>query len=48
MRLVGSDERLDWSVEDGGELTVTLPERLPVSAVTALDLGAEVRARAEG
>ena len=33
------------SVESGGDLSVTLPERLPVSAVTVLDLGTDVRAR---
>jgi alpha-L-fucosidase len=44
VRLVGFDEPLEWS-ERGGELTVTLPERLPVSAVTVLDLGEGVRAR---
>jgi hypothetical protein len=48
VRLVEIDELVDFSVDPGGELTVTLPERLPVSAVTAFDLGAEVRARAEG
>jgi alpha-L-fucosidase len=48
VRLVEVDERVDFSVEEGGGLTVTMPERLPVSAVTAFDLGAEVRARAEG
>ena len=45
VRLVGSpDVQLDWSSEDG-QLTVTLPELLPVSAVTVLDLGTDVRAR---
>ena len=44
VRLVGSDELLEFSV-DNGELTVTLPEQLPVSAVTVLDLGTEVRTR---
>ena len=44
VRLVGSYEQLHWSVERG-ELTVTLPERMPVSAATALDLGPDVRAR---
>jgi alpha-L-fucosidase len=47
VRLVASDELVDFSVVDGGSLRVTLPERLPVSAVTAFDLGAEVRARVE-
>ena len=44
VRLVGADQLLEFSVE-GGELTVNLPEQLPVSAVTVLDLGTEVRAR---
>jgi alpha-L-fucosidase len=44
VRLVGSYEQLLWSVERG-ELTVTLPERMPLSAATALDLGTDVRAR---
>jgi alpha-L-fucosidase len=44
VRLVGSDELLEFSV-DNGELTVILPEQLPLKAVTALDLGTEVRAR---
>jgi alpha-L-fucosidase len=44
VRLVGSYEQLLWSVERG-ELTVTLPERMPLSAATALDLGPDVRAR---
>jgi alpha-L-fucosidase len=47
IRLVGADEQLEWSAE-GGELTVTLPERLPLVAVTALDLGTDVRARVGG
>jgi alpha-L-fucosidase len=46
VRLVEVDELALFSVEEGGVLTVTLPERLPMSAVTAFDLGAEVRARA--
>jgi alpha-L-fucosidase len=45
VRLVGSDVQLDWSVESGGDLSVTLPERLPTAAVTVLDLGTDVRAR---
>jgi alpha-L-fucosidase len=45
VRLVGADEPLEWSVSEGGELTVNLPERLPLSAVTTLDLGSDVRAR---
>ena len=48
VRLVGIDELIDFSVDGSGALTVTLPERLPVSAVTALDLGSEVRARGDG
>lgn len=44
VRLVGADQLLEFSVENG-ELTVTLPEQLPLTAVTALDLGSEVRAR---
>jgi alpha-L-fucosidase len=44
VRLVGFDEPLEWSDEDD-VLTVTLPDRLPVSAVTVLDLGEGVRAR---
>jgi alpha-L-fucosidase len=44
VRLVGSYEQLHWSVERG-ELVVTLPERMPLSAATALDLGPDVRAR---
>jgi alpha-L-fucosidase len=48
VRLVAVDQLADISVAEGGGLTVTLPERLPVSAVTAFDLGAEARARAEG
>jgi alpha-L-fucosidase len=47
VRLVEVDELVDFSVEERGGLTVMLPERLPVSAVTAFDLGAEVRARAD-
>ncbi len=47
VRLVATDELLDFVVEPTGGLTVTLPGRLPLSAVTALDLGAEVRARLE-
>jgi alpha-L-fucosidase len=45
VRLVATDELLEFVVEPTGGLTVTLPERLPLSAVTTLDLGAEVRAR---
>jgi alpha-L-fucosidase len=46
VRLVGADTQLDWTVEGGGDLSVTLPEQLPTSAVTVLDLGTDVRARA--
>jgi alpha-L-fucosidase len=45
VRLVAIDEQVDFSVDRSGQLTVTLPERLPLAAVTALDLGASVRAR---
>jgi alpha-L-fucosidase len=49
VRLVEIDQLVPSSVEQGGGgLTVTLPERLPLAAVTAFDLGAEVRARAVG
>jgi hypothetical protein len=44
VRLVGHEEPLEWAAEDGA-LRVTLPERMPVSAVTVLDLGEGVRAR---
>jgi hypothetical protein len=37
--------QLDWSVESGGDLSVTLPEQMPMAAVTVLDLGTDVRAR---
>jgi alpha-L-fucosidase len=45
VRLVGADVQLEWSVEPSGDLSVTLPERLPMSPVTVLDLGTDVRAR---
>ena len=45
VRLVGSPVELEWAVDPGGDLAVTLPEQLPLSAVTVLDLGTEVRAR---
>ena len=48
VRLVEGDELVDFSVDAGGGLSIMLPERLPVSAVTAFDLGTEVRARVEG
>jgi len=44
VRVVGIDELAEWSATDGG-LAVTLPERIPSSAVMTLDLGPEVRAR---
>jgi alpha-L-fucosidase len=44
IRVVGTDGLVEWSAADG-RVTVTLPERMPLSAVTALDLGPEVRAR---
>ncbi len=44
VRLVGHDEPLEWAAEDG-VLRVTLPERMPMSAVTVLDLGEGIRAR---
>jgi alpha-L-fucosidase len=43
VRVVGTDQLAEWSATDGC-LAVTLPERMPLSAVTALDLGPEVRA----
>jgi alpha-L-fucosidase len=45
VRLVGAEVPLDWSVESDGGLTVTLPEQIPLAAVTVLDLGTGVRAR---
>jgi alpha-L-fucosidase len=46
VRLVGApDHELEWAADDAGSLSVTLPERLPLTAVTALDLGRDVRAR---
>jgi alpha-L-fucosidase len=45
VRLVGVDAPLDWSVEQGGDLSVTFPELLPSTPVTVLDLGSDVRAR---
>jgi hypothetical protein len=44
VRVVDSDELVEWTAADGS-LTLSLPERMPLSAVTALDLGPEVRAR---
>ena len=44
VRVVATGELAEWS-EENGALVVTLPDRLPVSAVTALDLGEGVRAR---
>jgi hypothetical protein len=49
VRLVEIDALVPSSVEHGGGgLIVRLPERLPTSAVTVFDLGAEVRARVTG
>jgi alpha-L-fucosidase len=45
VRLVGADAPLDFAVAGDGDLSVTLPERLPMAAVTVLDLGTGVRAR---
>ncbi len=45
VRLIGVDAQLDWSVESGGDLSVTLPEQMPKAAVTVLDLGTDVRAK---
>ena len=45
VRLVGVRAGLEWTVRDDGDLTVTLPEQLPLSPVTVLDLGSDVRAR---
>ena len=45
VRLVGADVPLDFAVESGGDLSVTLPEQLPTAAVTVLDLGSDVVAR---
>jgi alpha-L-fucosidase len=42
IRLVGLPEPLVWASDDG-RLTVTLPDRLPTGAVSALDLGSDVR-----
>ncbi len=47
VRLVGADTQLEWSVEPGGDLSVTMPPQLPLSPVTVLDLGTGVRARLE-
>jgi alpha-L-fucosidase len=47
VRLVGADAPLEWSVEPGGDLSVTMPLRLPLSPVTVLDLGTGARARLE-
>jgi alpha-L-fucosidase len=45
VRLVGMRAELEWCCDPRGDLTVTLPEHIPLSAVTVLDLGSEVRAR---
>ncbi len=42
VRLLGLDEPVQWRVDDG-ELTVRLPERLPVSPARVLDLGRGLR-----
>ncbi len=47
VRLVATDELVEFSADGSGALEVTLPERLPLVAVTTLDLGAEVRARVD-
>jgi hypothetical protein len=44
VRLVATDDLLEWSSEEG-QLAVTLPDRLPSTAVTALDLGDGVQPR---
>jgi len=36
---------LDFAVESGGDLSVTLPEQLSTAAVTVLDLGSDAVAR---
>ncbi|MFZ4517351.1 MAG: alpha-L-fucosidase [Microthrixaceae bacterium] len=43
VRLLGSEEPLEWSVGSDGVPTVTLPERLPVSPVHALEFGGGLR-----
>jgi alpha-L-fucosidase len=42
VRLLGDGGPVQWSVRDG-ELSITLPGRLPAAAVHALDLGSGVR-----
>ncbi|MEI6622330.1 MAG: alpha-L-fucosidase [Actinomycetes bacterium] len=42
VRLLGVDEQLTWRVDDG-VLSVTLPERVPVSAALVLSLGQGLR-----
>jgi alpha-L-fucosidase len=44
VRILGVDEPLEVTTEEG-TLTVTLPERLAISAVTTLALGPKVRAK---
>jgi hypothetical protein len=44
VRLVGTDEPLEWSDHEG-HVSIALPERMPLPTVTALDLGEGVRAR---
>ena len=45
VRLLGVDESIDWTVEDG-RVQITLPEQLPVSAAHVLTLSGELRATA--
>jgi alpha-L-fucosidase len=44
VRILGVDEPLEVSTEEG-TLTVTLPERFPVSAVTTISLGPRARSK---
>ena len=44
VRLLGTDELLEWS-DDDGQVSIALPERVQLAAVTALDLGEGARAR---
>ena len=45
VRLLGVDESIDWTVEDG-RVQITLPEQLPVAAAHVLTLSGELRATA--
>jgi alpha-L-fucosidase len=47
VRLVGTGEPLAFEIVEG-DLEIMLPEQLPVSPVTVLDLGVDVRARQGG